>query len=244
MMALLNVTNLQNRTNIMAKTILVIDDKANVRLLLKDYLTEQGFKVVTAVNGREGLIVAKHESPDLVLLDIMMPEMDGYQFMTHYRRDNSTPVIIITAKEEETDAVLGLELGADDYVLKPFRMRELVARIRANLRRTGTAETAKEQFKAGDIVLDKSSYVVTVKGEAVNLTPTEFNLLAIFMAAPEHVFSRESLLIKLEEGGYTGEERTINVHIRNLRTKVEPDPAHPLYIETVFGVGYRFHKPD
>lgn len=228
----------------MAKTILVIDDKANVRLLLKDYLTEQGFNVVTAVNGREGLIVAKHESPDLVLLDIMMPEMDGYQFMTHYRRDNSTPVIIITAKEEETDAVLGLELGADDYVLKPFRMRELVARIRANLRRTGTTETAKEQFKAGDIVLDKNSYVVTVKGEAVNLTPTEFNLLALFMAAPEQVFSRESLLIKLEEGGYTGEERTINVHIRNLRTKVEPDPAHPLYIETVFGVGYRFHKPD
>ena len=127
----------------MAKTILVIDDKANVRLLLKDYLTEQGFHVVTAVNGREGLIVAKHESPDLVLLDIMMPEMDGYQFMTHYRKENSTPVIIITAKEEETDAVLGLELGADDYVLKPFRMRELVARIRANLRRTNTADTPK-----------------------------------------------------------------------------------------------------
>ena len=228
----------------MAKTILVIDDKANVRLLLKDYLTEQGFKVVTAVNGREGLIVAKHESPDLVLLDIMMPEMDGYQFMTHYRKDNSTPVIIITAKEEETDAVLGLELGADDYVLKPFRMRELVARIRANLRRSSTAETPKEQFKAGDILLDKTTHLVTVQGTAVNLTPTEFNLLAILMASPNQVFSRESLLIKLEEKGYTGEERTINVHIRNLRTKVEPDPANPLYIETVFGVGYRFHNPD
>ncbi len=228
----------------MSKTILIIDDKANVRLLLQDYLTEQGFTVATAVNGREGLIVAKHDPPDLVLLDIMMPEMDGYQFMSHFRKENSTPVIIITAKEEETDAVLGLELGADDYVLKPFRMRELVARIRANLRRTATAETPKEQFKAGDLVLDKGRYMVTVRNTAVNLTPTEFNLLAIFMAAPTQVFSRERLLIKLEESGYTGEERTINVHVRNLRSKIEADPANPLYIETVFGVGYRFYNPD
>lgn len=225
--------------------ILVVDDKASVRVLLEEYLTEQGFEVATAVNGRQALFAARHEKPDLILLDIMMPEMDGYQFLTHYRREQKAPIIVITAKEEETDAVLGLELGADDYVIKPFRMRELLARIRAILRRAGKGgdEVETADLKIGDITLNQKTYEVTAHGQSVSLTPTEFNILSILMSAPEQVFSRQALLDKLLDSGYTGVERTINVHIRNLRTKIEADPAQPIYIETVFGVGYRFCKP-
>lgn len=225
-------------------TILIVDDKASVRTLLKEYLLEQGLKVTTAENGRVALISARQQPPDLILLDIMMPEMDGYQFLAHYRREHQTPVIIITAKEEETDAVIGLELGADDYVVKPFRMRELAARIKALLRRTGRVETTPPAaVQVGDVTLNQANYEVWVKGQAIsNLTPTEFHLLAVLMSAPGRVFSRETLLERLSNNGYTGLERTINVHIRNLRAKIEPDPAAPIYIETVFGVGYRFKE--
>lgn len=223
--------------------ILVVDDKASVRVLLDEYLTEQGFAVATAVNGRQALFAARHEQPDLILLDLMMPEMDGYQFITHYRREQKAPIIIITAKEEETDAVLGLELGADDYVIKPFRMRELVARIRAVLRRVGKeTDPSAAELKVGEISLNTKTHEVLAHGAQVNLTPTEFNILTILMQAPEQVFSRQVLLDKLVDTGYTGLERTINVHIRNLRTKIEQNPAQPVYIETVFGVGYRFRK--
>jgi DNA-binding response OmpR family regulator len=224
-------------------TILVVDDKANIRLMLEDYLTEQGFRVVLADNGRNAIYAARHSKPDLILLDIMMPEMDGYQFITQHRREANTPIIIITAKTEETDAVVGLELGADDFVIKPFRMRELVARIRAVLRRREEQEAGVKPLQSGDIRLDPTTYTVTVRGASVDLTPTEFDLLAIFMGAPGRVFTRELLLDRLSEGGFTGLERTINVHIRNLRTKIETDPGNPLYIETIFGVGYRFRQP-
>jgi DNA-binding response OmpR family regulator len=226
------------------KTILVVDDKANVRQLLDDYLTQQGFRVITATNGREALYAARQEGPDVILLDIMMPEMDGLQFLEHYRREKSVPVIILTARDEETDTVVGLELGADDYVLKPFRVRELVARIRAVLRRAEPEETARKNLHVGDLELDEGAHTVAVRGQAVNLTPTEFNLLALFMRAPGQVFSREQLADQLSEVGYSGLERTLNVHIRNLRSRIEPDPNEPQYIETVFGVGYRLVKPD
>ncbi|MCX6044420.1 MAG: response regulator transcription factor, partial [Chloroflexi bacterium] len=186
---------------------------------------------------------ARHVKPDLILLDIMMPEMDGYQFITQHRREAATPVIMITAKSEETDAVLGLELGADDFVLKPFRMRELVARIRAVLRRREIQIEGVKTLQIGEISLDPLTYQVLARGEAVDLTPTEFDLLAIFMGAPGRVFTRELILDRLSEFGFTGLERTINVHIRNLRTKIEVDPGNPAYIETVFGVGYRFRQP-
>ncbi|MCP4422388.1 MAG: response regulator transcription factor [Chloroflexi bacterium] len=221
-------------------TILVVDDKASVRLLLKEYLSEQGFGVVTAVNGREALIVARQEKPDLILLDVMMPEMDGYQFLTHFRREQNTPVIIITAKDEETDAVIGLELGADDYVIKPFRMRELAARVRAMLRRMGNMPTDKDVLRVAGVILDKNGYVVTVNDKEVRLTRSEFDLLAILMATPGRAFSRLELLERLQGSALEGTEKTINVHIRNLRTKIEPDSANPIYIETVFGIGYRF----
>src|SRR5258708_15516905 len=226
------------------KTILVVDDKANVRQLLDEYLTQQGFRIVTATNGREALYAAGQENPDVILLDIMMPEMDGLQFLEHYRREKSVPVIILTARDEETDTVVRLELGSDDYVLKPFRVRELVARIRAVLRRAEPAEAGRLTMKVGDLLLDEGAHTVTARGQAVNLTPTEFNLLALFMRTPGVVFTREQLADQLSEVGYSGLERTLNVHIRNLRSLIEPDPNQPQYIETVFGVGYRLVKPD
>ena len=225
------------------KTILVVDDKANVRQLLQDYLGEQGFKVTTATNGREAIYEARRSRPDLILLDIMMPEMDGYKFLRQYRQEKSTPVIVITAREEETDAVLGLELGADDYVIKPFRMRELVSRVKAVLRRAEGVAEPLQTLQAGEIVLDETMHTVEVRGEPVRLTPMEFDLLALMLAAPGRVFTREQIVEHLSDKGFAGLERTLNVHVRNLRTKIEGDPEQPEYIETVFGIGYRF-RPE
>jgi two-component system alkaline phosphatase synthesis response regulator PhoP len=226
----------------MAQTLLVVDDKANMRQLLKDYLGAEGFKVLTAEDGRQALFVARQEKPDLILLDIMMPEMSGFDFLRVYRKDHQTPIILLTAKLEETDKVVGLELGADDYVTKPFGMRELGARIRAVLRRTGAEAQPAEVLRAGAVVLDRGTHEVRVSGEKVNLTPSEFNLLAILMGAPGRVFTRLELLESLQGTTFEGVERTIDVHVRNLRSKIEPDPAHPALIETVFGVGYRFRN--
>lgn len=225
------------------KTILVVDDKTNVRQLLQEYLSKQGFKVTTATNGREAIYEARRARPDLILLDIMMPEMDGYEFLRQYRQENSTPVIVITAREEETDAVLGLELGADDYVIKPFRMRELVSRVKAVLRRAEGAAEPSKTLQAGKIILDKSMHAVEVRGKPVRLTPMEFDLLALLMAVPGRVFTREQIVDHLSEKGFAGLERTLNVHVRNLRIKIEPNPEQPEYIETVFGIGYRF-RPE
>ncbi len=227
----------------MTKTILVVDDKSNIRTLLRDYLSEEGFRVVTAETGRDALYVARHEKPDLILLDIMMPEMGGYEFLRAYRKERNTPVILLTAKLEESDKVLGLELGADDYVTKPFGMRELLARVRAVLRRGRQDTPSDEVLRAADIVLDKGNRTVHVGDQAVRLTPSEFELLAVLMSAPGRVMSRAALLEQVQGSSFEGVERTIDVHIRNLRTKIEPDPGTPRYVETVFGVGYRF-RPD
>jgi len=224
----------------MTKTILVVDDSPNVRTLAREYLTAEGFRVVLANDGRAALFTARTEKPDLILLDIMMPEMTGYEFIRAYRKEHATPIILLTAKLDESDKVLGLELGADDYVTKPFGMRELVARIHAVLRRGATASAPIEILRAADITLDKGSRTVTVNDVAVNLTPSEFELLAVLMSSPGRVFSRAVLLDQVQGTTFEGVERTIDVHIRNLRTKIEPDPSKPIYIETVFGVGYRF----
>jgi DNA-binding response OmpR family regulator len=222
-------------------TILVVDDRANVRLLLEEFLSEQGFAVVTSSNGQDALEMARRARPDLILLDIMMPKMDGYEFLACYRQDYRTPVIIITAKEEETDAVRGLDLGADDYIIKPFRMRELASRIRAVLRRFQSDQT-DTVLHIGDILLNKTTHTVTVGGALVTLTPTEFTLLALLMDAAGQTIPRDRLYERLLDQGYTGTARTISVHIRNLRTKIEADPDQPRYITTVFGIGYSFHK--
>ncbi len=221
-------------------TILVVDDKASARTVVRDYLTEEGFRAVTAENGREALYVARHEKPDLILLDLMMPEMGGYDFLRSYRKESNTPVILLTARLEESDKVLGLELGADDYVTKPFGMRELVARIRAVLRRAAPGAHQPAVLRCGDLLLDLDAHTVRVGDRPVSLTPSEFQLLAALMAAPGRAFTRLELLEHLQGIAIEGVEHTVNTHIHNLRTKIEPDPRCPRYIEAVFGVGYRF----
>jgi DNA-binding response OmpR family regulator len=224
----------------MAKKILVVDDKLELRTLLKSYLTQEGFDVVTANDGQEALFVARHEKPNLIILDLMMPEMGGYEFMRAYNREADTPVVILTAKVDENDKVLGLELGADDYVTKPFSPRELTARVRAVMRRAEKQTNEQEILRVGAIELDWAGRTTTVNGQTVILTPSEFSLLGTLMATPGRVFSRLELLDRLQGTAYEGYERTIDVHIRNLRAKIESDASKPHYIETVYGAGYRF----
>ncbi len=224
----------------MAKTILIVDDKDSLRKMVSSYLAEEGYRVVEAANGREAIFVARYEKPDLIILDLMMPEMGGYEFMRVYSREADTPVIVLTARLDENDKILGLELGADDYVTKPFSLRELVARVRAVLRRANKQAREPDILRFDDISLDRGGHVVTIDGQSVDLTPSEFSLLAVLMSAPGRAFSRLELLDNLSDEPYEGYERTIDVHIRNLRTKIEPDPGQPSYIQTVYGVGYRF----
>ncbi|OGO05958.1 MAG: DNA-binding response regulator [Chloroflexi bacterium RBG_13_56_8] len=224
----------------MAKAIMVVDDEERLRSLLQAYLSQEGFRVITAGSGSEGLTLARQERPDLIILDLMMPEMDGYDFLRQHRKERDTPVIILTAKIEDADKVLGLELGADDYVTKPFSPRELTARVRAVLRRVGKDMPAAEILRVANITLDRTSHSVQVDDNPVTLTPSEFDLLAALMSAPGRVFSRAELLDRVQGTFYEGYERTVDVHIRNLRTKIEGDPRHPRYIETVYGIGYRF----
>jgi DNA-binding response OmpR family regulator len=224
----------------MTKTILVVDDEKRLCDLVRAYLTQEGFRVVTAGDGQEALFVARHEKPDLILLDLMMPEMSGYEFIRAYSKERDTPIIILTAKLDENDKVLGLELGADDYVTKPFSMRELTARVRAVLRRMDKAHPETEILRVADITLDRIGRVVTVGEKRVDLTPSEFDLLATLMSAPGRAFSRLDLLERIQGDAFDGYQRTIDVHVRNLRTKIEPDPGHPRYVESVYGVGYRF----
>jgi len=224
----------------MPKKILIVDDNLQLRSMLKSYLVQEGFTIETASNGKEALFVARYEKPDLVILDIMMPEMDGYEFMRLFAREASTPVILLTAKLEENDKVLGLELGADDYITKPFSMRELTARVRTVLRRVGKQDLQTDILRAADITLDRSGRLVKVGDRLVDLTASEFDLLAVLMAAPGRSFTRLELLERLQGTAYEGYERTIDVHIHNLRNKIEPEPAHPVYIETLYGAGYRF----
>jgi DNA-binding response OmpR family regulator len=224
----------------MAKTILVIDDKKELRTLVKSYLTEEGFHVVEAADGQEGLYVARHEKPDLVILDLMMPEMGGYEFLRVHKQERDTPIIILTARVEESEKVLGLELGADDYVTKPFSMRVLTARIRAVLRRAEKTPVHSSVLRSGEITLDRDGRILSIQDRRVDLTPSEFDLLAALMDSPGRAFSRLDLLEKIQGDAYEGYERTIDVHVRNLRTKIEPDPKDPRYVETVYGIGYRF----
>lgn len=224
----------------MAKNILVVDDEKRILSLLKAYLEQQGFLVTTATNGKEAIFIARHEKPDLIILDIMMPEMDGYEFMRQHRKERETPIILLTAKVEEDDKVIGLELGADDYVTKPFSPRELTSRVRAVLRRTGQDLPHTEVLRLGGVILDREGHLVTVDGAIVDLTPSEFDLLAVLMLSPGRTFTRLELLDQIQDTAFVGYARTIDVHIKNLRAKLEDNPRQPRYIETVYGIGYRF----
>lgn len=224
----------------MAQTILIVDDDKELRTLVQSYLAEEGFRPVTAANGREALFLARQEKPDLIILDLMMPEMGGYEFIRVFDKEADVPIIVLTAKIEEGDKVLGLELGADDYVTKPFSLRELTARVRAVLRRAGKKTAEPEILRVADITVDVNGRVTTIGDQRIDLTPSEFALLITLMSAPGRTFSRLELLDNLQDTAYEGYERTIDVHVRRLRTKIEPDPRNPRYVETVFGFGYRF----
>ncbi|GAB4420914.1 MAG: response regulator transcription factor [Anaerolineales bacterium] len=226
----------------MSKTIMVVDDEKRLVALVESYLSQQGYRVVSANNGKEALSVARREQPDLIILDIMMPEMDGYEFMREHRKEFDTPIILLTARVDDDERVIGLEVGADDYITKPFRPRELVARVRAVLRRAGKSEPKGKVLQAADIVLDREMRMVTVAGRSVDLTPSEFDLLAALMSSPGRVYSRLDLLDIIQGVRFEGYERTIDTHIKNLRSKIEPQPRAPRYIETVYGVGYRFRR--
>ena len=225
----------------MSQLILVVDDEAALVKVVRGYLEQEGYQTVSAANGREALFAARDHKPDLIILDLMMPEMDGFEFMRQYQRVGSAPIIALTARIDEMDKVLGLEMGADDYVTKPFSSRELVARVRALLRRSSGQQAAPDVLRAGDLTLDRSARTVTVGEQEWELTPMEFGLLNTLLSNPGRAFSRMELLERTQGFAYDGYERTVDVHIKNLRKKIEADPGDPQFIITVFGVGYRFN---
>lgn len=228
----------------MPGTIAIIEDESNIVELVKYNLDREGYHTISANNGKKGLELVRQELPDLIILDLMMPELDGISVCKQLRSDPQTksiPIIILTAKSEEADRVLGLEMGADDYVTKPFSPRELVARVRAVLRRSGNVgDEEVEIIEIGDIKMDLRQHLARVRGQEVELTPKEFDFLKLLLINPGRAFTREFLLEHLWGYEYFGDTRTVDVHVRRLRQKIETDPADPIYLETVRGVGYRF----
>lgn len=221
-------------------TVLVVDDEKKIARLVRDYLEAAGFRVLTAHDGQMALAQFRREQPDLVVLDLSLPGADGLDVARSIRQQRNTPIIMLTARVEETDRIVGLELGADDYVTKPFSPRELVARVRAVLRRTQDSDYAPALIRAGDLVIDPQKRSITRDGRAIELTATEFDLLLVLARTPGRAFSRTELLDRVQGVAFEGYERTIDTHVKNLRKKIEPQPRSPRYVLTVYGVGYRF----
>jgi DNA-binding response OmpR family regulator len=229
------------------KTILVVDDEPQLAGLVRDYLEHGGFAVIVAADGPAALRETRTRRPDLVILDLGLPGLDGLDVIRAIRRDSSLPIIALTARADESDKLVGLELGADDYVTKPFSPKELVARVRAVLRRadTATAQDAGAQIRVGDdVLLDVPRLEATIAGRRVDLTPTEFQLLATLARQPGRVFTRSQLLDAVHGVAFESYERAIDAHVKNIRRKIEPDPRAPRYLLTVFGVDYRFADPE
>jgi two-component system alkaline phosphatase synthesis response regulator PhoP len=230
----------------MNQLILVVDDEPKIRKQARDYLEQSGYRVLAAGDGATALSTAAHEQPDLVVLDLNLPPapsgeaMDGLDVCRALRRRSDVPVIMLTARVDETDRLIGLELGADDYITKPFSPRELVARVRAVLRRVQGGVRQPGLLRAGELEIDLHGHRVTRGGEPIRLTRTEFNLLAILAQNPGQTFSRAQLLDRLHGAVYDGYDRSVDAHIKNLRRKLEPDPAEPRYVLTVYGIGYKF----
>jgi DNA-binding response OmpR family regulator len=228
--------------------ILVVDDEEKILNMVRDYLTAVGFHVHTAVDGRTALQFIAERRPDLVVLDVMMPGLDGWDVVRRIREQEQVPIIMLTARAEEQDRLMGLELGADDYVVKPFSLKELAARIRAVLRRTGTKSSSgsggesEERLQIGALVLDRDKRTVFRDGTEIRLTAAQFDLLAHMMQYPGRVFTRSQLLEALSDHAYEGYERTIDVHVKNIRKAVEADPAKPVYLLTVWGFGYKMSE--
>ena len=222
-------------------TILVVDDEAIVLEVVSDYLRKDGFNVVTAADGEEALLRFQEARPDLILLDLMLPIIDGIEVCRRIRTTSNVPIIMVTAKSEETDTIIGLGVGADDYVSKPFSPRELVARVKALLRRSQAPRLAEgDPIHFGDLTIRPDRRSVEIQGRAVELTAREFDLLEFLARHPGQVFTREQLLDRVWDWAYASDGGTVTVHIRRLRQKIEPDPERPRYVKTVWGMGYKF----
>ncbi len=228
----------------MNELILVVDDEPKIVKLAQDYLQQAGFTVLSAMDGTTAIAMARHERPDLIVLDLNLPGMDGIDVCRAIRRESDVPVVMLTARDSETDRLIGLELGADDYITKPFSPRELVARVRAVLRRTKGEVGQVGIIRAGDLLIDLNGHSVKRRGETLHLTPSEFLLLTILAQRPGQVFSREQLLERLYGVAYDGFARSIDAHVKNLRQKLEDDPADPRYIMTIYGIGYKFDSGE
>jgi two-component system, OmpR family, response regulator RegX3 len=226
-----------------ADRILIIDDERSVHDVARAYLEREGYEVLSAIGGREGLALAQALQPRLVVLDLMLPDLSGEQVCAEMRRESDVAIVMLTAKSTENDRIRGLDLGADDYLVKPFSPRELVARVRALLRRTGErrppAGDPSLRFDGGRLCLDPERHQAMVDGEPIELTPSEFKLLLALARSPGRVFSRFELVNRVQGHDYDGYERTIDAHVKNLRRKIERDAARPRYVQTVHGVGYR-----
>jgi two-component system alkaline phosphatase synthesis response regulator PhoP len=227
----------------MGYTILVVDDEAQIVRVLRGYLERAGYAVLTAHDGPEALRIARQEKPDLMILDLMLPGMDGVDVCKRLRSESNLPILMLTARVEEADRIIGLELGADDYVTKPFSPREIVARVKAILRRSHPeAEAPEELLQVGELKLDVGRHTVTRGAQAIEVTPSEFQILEAMMRAPGRVFRREQLLEAAQGIAYEGYERTVDTHIKNLRRKIEADPRQPAYLLTVHGLGYKMRE--
>jgi DNA-binding response OmpR family regulator len=224
----------------MNRTILVVDDDRKIVDLVALYLKRDGYGVLTAYDGQEALDTARRKQPDLIVLDLLLPELDGTDVCRLLRAESRVPIIMLTARSTDADKLLGLDIGADDYITKPFNPRELVARVRAVLRRTTPEEEPAEDVHFGDLTISFLRHEVFVSGRTVGLTPTEFRLLETLVKEPGRAFSRADLLDRAFGYDYDGVERTVDVHIMNLRRKIEPEPGRPRYVATVPGMGYRF----
>jgi DNA-binding response OmpR family regulator len=223
------------------RRILVVDDDPKIVELVRLYLEKDGYRVLVAYDGLEALDLARQKRPDLILLDLLLPGMDGLDVCRIIQAESEIPIIMLTAKTTDEDKLRGLELGADDYVTKPFNPREVMARVRAVLRRTDKeAGRGSAEIRFADLLIDRIRHEVRLQGEIVNLTPTEFRLLEVLAGEPGRAFTRLELLDRVFGYDFEGFERTVDVHVKNLRKKIEPDSRQPVYIKTVYGVGYKF----
>jgi DNA-binding response OmpR family regulator len=224
----------------MSNTLLLVDDEEKMLEFMVPYLNQEGFQIVTAKTGKEALKKAKEHKPDLVVLDWMLPEMNGIDVCRELRKSTQIGIIMVTARTDETDKIIGLEVGADDYITKPFSLRELLARIRSVLRRMEGQQQVEETMQRGDLTISETQYRVWKRGKEISLTPTEFKLLLTLAAKPAIVYSRLQLLNMALEDDFLNDERTVDAHISRVRRKIEDDPSNPIYIQTVYGFGYRF----
>lgn len=225
-------------------SVLIVDDDNKLTALLTAYFEKEGFQVYTAADGYQALALAREKQPALMVLDLMLPGLQGLEVCRQLRKDSDLPILMLTARDEETDRLIGLEMGADDYVTKPFSPREVVARAKAILRRTQRSPVKADLIRSGEIVVDSQRYVATKRGVPLELTPTEFKVLELLAGSSGQVFSRLQIVEQVQGYAFEGYERTIDAHIKNLRRKLEDNPKAPRYILTVYGIGYRFAGDD